>query len=324
MWLVLFTITFQRAITAANADDRQRPAMWMWVAAPAIACLAYNSIVGEANSNGALTFDNISKSFMFMALSLFFCLGTCVALLCDCLPCIQQHCGWSQLQRASYLRQRFQELHVHGAVAVLLSGYVCCCVICGSYLWQCLQELHVHGAVAVLLSGYVYCCVGGSYLGQCFQELHVHGVVAVVLSGYVCWCFVCVYHMPLRVSGIMCRCFMCIHQMPLGCQALCVAVLCVSTKCLWGVRHCPPMAVDAVLSCDNTCVSHGVCAEIICCQSRISLFQCSARSEAYSLHLTANHFLDEVQTVAQLAETCNNREQVCIYYTICYIICYII
>ncbi|DBB15756.1 TPA: hypothetical protein ACH3X3_003959 [Trebouxia sp. C0006] len=49
--------------------------MWMWVAAPAIACLAYNSIVGEANSDEALTFDNVSKSFMFMALSLFFCLG---------------------------------------------------------------------------------------------------------------------------------------------------------------------------------------------------------------------------------------------------------
>ncbi|DBA68888.1 TPA: hypothetical protein ACH3X2_013364 [Trebouxia sp. C0005] len=75
MWLVLFTMTFQRAITAANADDRHRPAMWMWVAAPAIACLAYNSIVGETDGNGALTFDNVSKSFMFMALSLFFCLG---------------------------------------------------------------------------------------------------------------------------------------------------------------------------------------------------------------------------------------------------------
>ena len=47
----------------------------------AIACLAYNSIVGEANCNGALTFDNVSKSFMLMALSLFFCLGVCVAVL---------------------------------------------------------------------------------------------------------------------------------------------------------------------------------------------------------------------------------------------------
>ena len=81
MWLVLFTMTFQRAITAANADERHRPAMWMWLAAPAIACLAYNSIVGEADGNGALIFDNISKSFMFMALSLFFCLGKCVAVL---------------------------------------------------------------------------------------------------------------------------------------------------------------------------------------------------------------------------------------------------
>ncbi len=64
------------------------------------------------------------------------------------------------------------------------------------------------------------------------------------------------------------------------CLGMCVAVLCVSTKCLWGVRHCPSIAVVAVLSCADTCVSHGVCAEIIPCQSRISLIQCSAQSEA--------------------------------------------
>ena len=40
--------------------------MWIWVAAPAIACLAYNSIVGEANSNGLLpstTFPRASCSW---------------------------------------------------------------------------------------------------------------------------------------------------------------------------------------------------------------------------------------------------------------------
>ena len=180
MWLVLFTMTFQRAITAANADERHRPAMWMWVAAPAIACLAYNSIVGETNSNGALTFDNVSKSFMFMALSLFFCLG------------------------------------------------------------------------------------------------------------------------------------------------MCVAVLCVSAKCHWGVRHCPPMAVDAVLSCADTCVSHGVCAEIIRCHSRTRLFQCSAQSEACQLHPTANSFLDEIQQWHSWQRPATTGSKVCIYYIIYYIIYYTI
>ena len=60
-------------------------------------------------------------------------------------------------------------------------------------------------------------------------------------------------------------------------SALCVAVLCVSTKCRWGVRHCLPMAVDAVLSCVTTCVSHRICAEIIHCQSRIQLLQLNQR-----------------------------------------------
>lgn len=89
MWVVLFTMTFQRAVLAANADDRHRPAMWMWVAAPAIACLAYNSIVGQANASGGLAFDNVSKSFMFMALSLFFCLGKhgAVRLASSCSLC---------------------------------------------------------------------------------------------------------------------------------------------------------------------------------------------------------------------------------------------
>lgn len=80
MWIVLFAMTFQRAVTAANADDRQRPGMWMWVAAPAIACLAYTSILGQLNENGALVFDNVSKNFMFMSLSLFFCLGESLVL----------------------------------------------------------------------------------------------------------------------------------------------------------------------------------------------------------------------------------------------------
>ena len=103
MWIVLFTMTFQRAVTAANADDRHRPAMWMWVAAPAVASLAYNSIRGQINANGALTFDNVSKSFMFMALSLFFCLGKLLILISQSPASVPVVSAWHYSLAASRL-----------------------------------------------------------------------------------------------------------------------------------------------------------------------------------------------------------------------------
>ena len=44
MWIVLFTITLQRAVVSHNADERLRPALWLWVAAPAVATSAYVSL----------------------------------------------------------------------------------------------------------------------------------------------------------------------------------------------------------------------------------------------------------------------------------------
>ncbi|CAD7704182.1 unnamed protein product, partial [Ostreobium quekettii] len=64
MWIVLFTITFYRAVVGHNSDDRLRPSMWIWLACPAIAMVTYVQITG----NGV---DWVAESLFYMALGLF-------------------------------------------------------------------------------------------------------------------------------------------------------------------------------------------------------------------------------------------------------------
>lgn len=75
LWIPLFTITLLKTITGANADDRLRPQLFIWVAAPALACTAWVSMIGNINAAGLPAFDPVAKIFMYMALSLAFCLG---------------------------------------------------------------------------------------------------------------------------------------------------------------------------------------------------------------------------------------------------------
>ncbi|KNC79050.1 hypothetical protein SARC_08537 [Sphaeroforma arctica JP610] len=46
MWLMLFAITLQKHITSANADERLRGNVFLWVASPAIASYAWTTISG--------------------------------------------------------------------------------------------------------------------------------------------------------------------------------------------------------------------------------------------------------------------------------------
>ncbi|KAK9807721.1 hypothetical protein WJX72_007166 [[Myrmecia] bisecta] len=75
MWLALFTITLQKAIVHYPADERHRPLLWVWVAAPAVGAGAWLSLTQLPDANGVLQFDPFAKVLMYMALGLFFALG---------------------------------------------------------------------------------------------------------------------------------------------------------------------------------------------------------------------------------------------------------
>ncbi|KAK9807776.1 hypothetical protein WJX72_008899 [[Myrmecia] bisecta] len=69
-WGVLFTLTFYKGLVGANVDERTRPLMWIWVAAPAVAVPAYLALEGPPLASGASAFDFFAKLFYFFALSL--------------------------------------------------------------------------------------------------------------------------------------------------------------------------------------------------------------------------------------------------------------
>lgn len=45
---ILLTITFQRVVLGANADDRMRPLMFIWLAAPSVAVPAYLTMLSSS------------------------------------------------------------------------------------------------------------------------------------------------------------------------------------------------------------------------------------------------------------------------------------
>lgn len=93
MWIILLPITFYKFIVNVDADERIRPLIWIYLAPPALAAVAYfnmthniSSLIvdGFNNGSGAIAaieiegferFDSISKIFYFISLSFFFILG---------------------------------------------------------------------------------------------------------------------------------------------------------------------------------------------------------------------------------------------------------
>mmetsp|Transcript_13654 Transcript_13654/g.43079 ORF Transcript_13654/g.43079 Transcript_13654/m.43079 type:complete len:611 (-) Transcript_13654:65-1897(-) len=77
MWLALFAVTFRKAVVDSNAEDRARPLLFVWVAAPAVACSAYLAMESTARPGIYLTMDTPSKLLHFMSLVLFLALAWC-------------------------------------------------------------------------------------------------------------------------------------------------------------------------------------------------------------------------------------------------------
>lgn len=90
MWLPLWAFTLYRAILSANADDRIRPSLFLWVAAPAVAAVAWGALnfgqaVMAAQSQGlvqgtlgiaeALQYDAFGRVLFFMSVGLLLALG---------------------------------------------------------------------------------------------------------------------------------------------------------------------------------------------------------------------------------------------------------
>ncbi len=67
LWLLTMNMTWQRVVLNVEADDRQRPLAWAWVAAPALAALAVAALTGD--------FGPLAKTLFFSALSLALSLG---------------------------------------------------------------------------------------------------------------------------------------------------------------------------------------------------------------------------------------------------------
>jgi tellurite resistance protein TehA-like permease len=67
-WLLIFALSFQRLVLTVEADDRSRPLVWAWVAAPALAALAVAALTGGG-------FGALAKLLFFSALSLALVLG---------------------------------------------------------------------------------------------------------------------------------------------------------------------------------------------------------------------------------------------------------
>lgn len=59
MWVALFTITLYKTIVMPEYDDRVRPLIAVWVAAPAIGAIAYLACYGPS-----WIIDNHAVSYM--------------------------------------------------------------------------------------------------------------------------------------------------------------------------------------------------------------------------------------------------------------------
>lgn len=75
MWLILFPITFYKAIVFVDADERMRPILFIWIAPPAIASVTYSVLLQQSNTVLDSSFSPVAKTLYFMSLSFFFILG---------------------------------------------------------------------------------------------------------------------------------------------------------------------------------------------------------------------------------------------------------
>ncbi|KAL4449458.1 hypothetical protein ABPG77_007102 [Micractinium sp. CCAP 211/92] len=82
----LYVLTFNKAVLFKEADDRNRPLKWVWVAVPAVACVAQVALSAATTSGGTagsflgadaapLPFDFLSRLLYLLSLSLAMVLG---------------------------------------------------------------------------------------------------------------------------------------------------------------------------------------------------------------------------------------------------------
>ena len=64
-----------QAVVSANADDRARPILFLWPAAPSLACGAYLAMESAARPGIYLTMDTPSKLLHFMGIVLLLALS---------------------------------------------------------------------------------------------------------------------------------------------------------------------------------------------------------------------------------------------------------